>query len=131
MPLFQNESECETFHMKMSFACSFILMQIKVIFRGTRKLGNGLLCIPPSPNAWYIVLGSKCSDVYCEKIAFISKMELIQLSLHFFILSPYHANKKFSVLKGPVTRATFSFNFSRNIVVRITLFCRFFRGFDM
>ena len=32
MPLFQNESKCETFHMKMSFACSFILMQIKVIF---------------------------------------------------------------------------------------------------
>ena len=31
-PFFQNESKCETFHMKMSFACSFILMQIKVIF---------------------------------------------------------------------------------------------------
>ena len=30
--LFQNESECETFHMKMSSTCSFILMQIKVIF---------------------------------------------------------------------------------------------------
>ena len=55
VPLFQNESKCETFHMKMSSACSFILMQIKVIFittvshldsfwnRGTRELGNGLL----------------------------------------------------------------------------------------
>ena len=30
--LFQNESECETFHMEMSSACSFIFMQIKVIF---------------------------------------------------------------------------------------------------
>ena len=55
VPLFQNESKCETFHMKMSSACSFILMQIKVIFirmvshldslwnRGTRELGNSLL----------------------------------------------------------------------------------------
>ena len=55
MPLFQNESKCETFHMKMSFACSFIFMKIKVIFirmvshldspgnRGIRELGNGLL----------------------------------------------------------------------------------------
>ena len=32
VPLFQNESKCETFHMKMISACSFILMQIKVIF---------------------------------------------------------------------------------------------------
>ena len=57
VPLFQNESKCETFHMKMSSACSFIFMQIKVIFitivshlnslwnRGTRELGNGLLKI--------------------------------------------------------------------------------------
>ena len=55
VPLFQNQSKCETFHMKMSSACSFIFMQIKVIFirmvshldslwnRGTRELGNGLL----------------------------------------------------------------------------------------
>ena len=28
VPLFQNESKCETFHMKMSFACSFIFVQI-------------------------------------------------------------------------------------------------------
>ena len=51
VPLFQNESKCETFHMKMSSACSFIFMQIKVIFirmaspldslwnRGSRELG--------------------------------------------------------------------------------------------
>ena len=57
VPLFQNESKCETFHMKISFACSFIFMQIKVIFirmvsrldslwnRGARELGNGLLPI--------------------------------------------------------------------------------------
>ena len=32
VPLFQNESKCETFHMKMSSARSFIFMQIKVIF---------------------------------------------------------------------------------------------------
>ena len=54
VPLFHNESKCETFHMKMSCACSFVFMQIKVIFirmvshldsllnRGTRELGNGL-----------------------------------------------------------------------------------------
>ena len=30
--LFQNESKCETSHMKMSSACIFIFMQIKVIF---------------------------------------------------------------------------------------------------
>ena len=30
VPLFQNESKCETFQMKMSSACIF--MQIKVIF---------------------------------------------------------------------------------------------------
>ena len=32
VPLFQNESKCESFHMKMSSACSFIFEQIKVIF---------------------------------------------------------------------------------------------------
>ena len=32
VPLFQNESKCESFHVKMSSACSFIFMQIKVIF---------------------------------------------------------------------------------------------------
>ena len=31
-PPFQNESKCETFHIKMRYACSFIFMQIKVIF---------------------------------------------------------------------------------------------------
>ena len=53
VPLFQNKRKCETFHMKMSSACSFIFMQMKVIFirmishldsvwnRGTRELGNG------------------------------------------------------------------------------------------
>ena len=67
MPLFQNESKCETFHMKMGFACSFIFMQNKVIFirmvshldslwnRDTRELKNGLfwvtwcLSFNPSP----------------------------------------------------------------------------------
>ena len=52
--LFQNNSWCKTFHMKMSFTDKFIFMQIKLIFiwmvshldsfwnRGKRKLGNGL-----------------------------------------------------------------------------------------
>ena len=55
LPLFQTESKCETFHMKMSSARSFFFMEIKVIFirmvshlnslwnRGTRELGDGLL----------------------------------------------------------------------------------------
>ena len=30
VPLFQNESKCETFQMKMSSACSFIFMHIEV-----------------------------------------------------------------------------------------------------
>ena len=54
VPLLQNESKCETFYMKMNSACSFIFMQIKVIFirmvshldalwnRDIRELGNGL-----------------------------------------------------------------------------------------
>ena len=54
VPLFQSESKCQTFHMKMSSARSFFFMQIKVIFirmvshldspwnRGTREHGNGL-----------------------------------------------------------------------------------------
>ena len=32
LSLFQNESKCETFHIKMRSACSFIFTQIKVIF---------------------------------------------------------------------------------------------------
>ena len=33
VPLFQNESKCEIFHMtEMNSACSFIFMQIKAIF---------------------------------------------------------------------------------------------------
>ena len=32
VPRFQNESKCETVQMKMSSACSFMFMQIKVIF---------------------------------------------------------------------------------------------------
>ena len=54
VPPLQNESRCKTFHRKMSSACSFIFMQIKVIFirvvshldslwnRGTRELVIGL-----------------------------------------------------------------------------------------
>ena len=32
LPLCQNESSCETIHMKMSFSCTSIFMQIKLIF---------------------------------------------------------------------------------------------------
>ena len=32
VPLFQNESKCKTFHIKMCSVCRFIYMQIKVIF---------------------------------------------------------------------------------------------------
>ena len=32
LPLFQNESTCETIHMKMSFTFTTIFMQMKVIF---------------------------------------------------------------------------------------------------
>ena len=32
VPRIQNESKCETFHIKISSACSFIFLQIKVIF---------------------------------------------------------------------------------------------------
>ena len=46
MPLFQNESKCEIFHMKMSSTYSFIFMQIKVVFitmvSHFDSLGNGL-----------------------------------------------------------------------------------------
>ena len=31
-PMFQNESRCEIFQMKMSFACSFSFIQIKLVF---------------------------------------------------------------------------------------------------
>ena len=32
VPLFQNESKCEAFHMKMSSASNLIFMQVKLIF---------------------------------------------------------------------------------------------------
>ena len=35
LPLYQNESKCETSHMKMSSAYRFIFMQIKLIFTFT------------------------------------------------------------------------------------------------
>ena len=56
LPLFQNESKCEMFQMKMNFTHKFIQMQIKLIFtwkvshldsfwnRGRRQLGNGGDC---------------------------------------------------------------------------------------
>ena len=62
VPLFQNESKCETFQMKMTSSYSFICMQIKVILirmvshldslghRGTRELRNGLLLFPVDCN---------------------------------------------------------------------------------
>ena len=32
VPLFQSESKCEVFHTKISSACSFFFIEIKVIF---------------------------------------------------------------------------------------------------
>ena len=64
VPLFQNECKCETLLMKMSSTCSFIFMQIKVIFirmvlhldslwnRGTREFRNGLLFYWHYYNCW-------------------------------------------------------------------------------
>ena len=69
VPLFQNESECETFHMKMSSACSFLFMQIRVIFhkngfalrlalkqrhKGTRKSPIPCLIYFPSIKFHYV-----------------------------------------------------------------------------
>ena len=66
--LFQNEYKCKTFHMKMSSACSFIFMQIKIIFirivshldllwnRGTRELGNDQLDPIPRPKYLFDIL---------------------------------------------------------------------------
>ena len=56
VPLFQNESKCETFHMKISSACSFIFMQIKVIF----PLGLALALKPEAQGNsekvyWFII----------------------------------------------------------------------------
>ena len=39
MPLFQNESKCETCHMKMSSACSLIFMQISNFHKNGFALG--------------------------------------------------------------------------------------------
>ena len=59
--------KCKIFHMKMSSACSFIFMQIKVIFirmvshldslwnRGTRELGNDLLYSCPNLSVRFIL----------------------------------------------------------------------------
>ena len=63
-------SKCETFHMKMSSAYSYILMQIKVIFirmvshldslwnRGTGELGNGLFLCFVVKDLAYLTLGA-------------------------------------------------------------------------
>ena len=62
LPLFQTESKCEIFHMKMSMICIRMDLWVKLIFiwkvshldsfwnRGKRELGNGLLFNCPSPN---------------------------------------------------------------------------------
>ena len=58
LPLFQTESKCEIFHMKMSMICIRMDLWVKLIFiwkvshldsfcnRGKRELGNGLLLVP-------------------------------------------------------------------------------------
>ena len=78
VPLFQNESKCETFHIKMSSACSFIFMQIKFIFirmvshvdslwnRGTRELGNGLFrnCIKKIDKYWRLTMSDQLAEEF-------------------------------------------------------------------
>ena len=86
MPLFQNESKCETSHMKMSSACSFIFMQIKVIFIKAPANEDTLLwllccrhkCFPVCPRAQHLLQtqilcpGHKkcfsfCSETFCVR----------------------------------------------------------------
>ena len=44
VPLFQNESKCETFHMKMNSACSFIFIRMtRFETEAQGNFGNGLL----------------------------------------------------------------------------------------
>ena len=57
VPLFQNESTCKTFDLKMSLICMKMKLEVELIFiwkashlnsfwhRGTRELGNGLLLL--------------------------------------------------------------------------------------
>ena len=47
LPQYQNESKCETIHMKMSSACSFFFMQIKVIF--IRMVSHFFKCVFQDP----------------------------------------------------------------------------------
>ena len=92
VPLFQSESKCEPFHMKMSSACSFILMQIKVIFirmvshldslwnRGTRELGNGLLFPVSNLKMFCSSCGQNCllEAKYCQKCGDLLKQNVTE-----------------------------------------------------
>ena len=76
LPLYQDESKCETSHMQISSTYRFIFMQIKVIFirivshvdsfwnRGTGQLGIGVFSIPcrqiPVPQEARAVLWDQC-----------------------------------------------------------------------
>ena len=74
VPLFQNESKCETFHMKISSARSSIFMQIKVIFlrlvshldsisnRGTRELKISLESVVKPKPKWLLWPITKDTD---------------------------------------------------------------------
>ena len=101
VPLFQSESKCETFLMKMSSACSFIFMQIKVIFirmvshldslwnRGTRGLGNGLLHVLCAVENDYQLQ----MIIYCT-VYHSRRLRRLQLSLHLyrhFLLLPHQS----------------------------------------
>ena len=88
VPLFQSESKCETILMKMSSTCSFIFMQIKLIFirmvsyldslrnRGTRELGNGLFALQ-SFETWQADSSTGNTHGY-KKIPFPWQLTLVQ-----------------------------------------------------
>ena len=55
LPLFQNESKCKTFHMKMNSACSFIFMQISHFHKNGSALRLALKQRPKGTQKWPIV----------------------------------------------------------------------------
>ena len=59
VPLFQNESKCETFHMKMSSACSFILMQISHFHKNGFALRLALKQRQKGTRKWPIALAQR------------------------------------------------------------------------
>ena len=80
VPLFQSESKCETFHMKMTFICMKMKLLAELIFiwkgshldsfwdRGTRKLGNSLLVYQNFAGRKLTVAAGKCTLARIKKL---------------------------------------------------------------